>query len=352
MIYTLSEISENSKISIYGAGNVGIRLRNLLKIHRKDVKFLYFLDTYKSGEIYNDNNSFREKINVININDFENIQDKPDFIIIAASAYSEIEQTLKSKNISNYSVIHLSYSILSKLPVDLQKIKKLENPEALDNQNSEINWEKGLDHESEFWMNRLCDGNFTRFRLNPDQEFQDYFKKIVQPASLVSVLDVGAGPFTEVGKKWGNTKIKITPVDPLADDYNNVIDEIGLTPLVRTIKGGFEDVDQMFPENTFDLVNIQNSLDHCVNPIKALKNCFKPLKTGCHLSVFSFINEAQYVGYIGLHQWNLFLEGNKLIIWNPKVKIDVNEHLMDLGEVVYTNIMAEKRWFQIVFKKK
>lgn len=48
------------------------------------------------------------------------------------------------------------------------------------------------------------------------------------------VIDVGAGPVSVLGH---HTEVFLTAVDPLADEYNALLDKAGIVPTVRTSVG-------------------------------------------------------------------------------------------------------------------
>ena len=49
--------------------------------------------------------------------------------------------------------------------------------------------------------------------------------------------------------------MRVYAVDPLADDYNVLMDELGLVPPVRPIKGMAECLTDLFEEGTFDFAH-------------------------------------------------------------------------------------------------
>lgn len=52
--------------------------------------------------------------------------------------------------------------------------------------------------------------------------------------SVVKILDVGAGPLTRIGKIWPGHQLEITATDPLAESYEQLLNDIALVPLVKT----------------------------------------------------------------------------------------------------------------------
>lgn len=118
------------------------------------------------------------------------------------------------------------------------------------------------------------------------------------------VLDVGAGPISKVGKIVDGGSIDLIPVDPLADDYQQLLEKNDLQSPVLTRKGYGERLAEQFPENTFDLIHARNSVDHCLDPVVVILDCVRVLKPGCHFYLNHYRNEGIAAGYYGLHQWN------------------------------------------------
>lgn len=105
-------------------------------------------------------------------------------------------------------------------------------------------WSEGLEEESAFWLRWLSSGgdpwkeDFVR-RTTADFELQWHIQRYLPSAddAELEILDVGSGPLTVLGKRWGNRRLHITAVDPLADMYDRHLAATGITPIVRTIRG-------------------------------------------------------------------------------------------------------------------
>ncbi len=98
-INSLRDISKNTKIAIYGAGDYGLSLIDALRKRRPDVEIAYLVDTYKSGNIYGFD-IIRPKELAAKTSDF-------DFVVIASDFFSDqITDTLISIGINNYQYLH------------------------------------------------------------------------------------------------------------------------------------------------------------------------------------------------------------------------------------------------------
>ncbi|WP_092032285.1 methyltransferase domain-containing protein [Marinobacter sp. DSM 26671] len=132
--------------------------------------------------------------------------------------------------------------------------------------------------------------------------------------ALYKVLDVGAGPISKVGKIADGSPIDLIPVDPLADDYKQLLAKNDLLPPVPTRKGYGERLSEQFPENSFDLIHARNSVDHCLDPVVVILNCVRVLKPGCHFYLNHYRNEGIAADYYGLHQWNFDLLDGQFVV--------------------------------------
>lgn len=214
-------------------------------------------------------------------------------------------------------------------------------------------WESGKADEAGWWrdwLERRSSQAATEDRKtllhelgDPDLPLQE---RIVEHLStpqggVVSILDVGAGPMTRLGKKWEGRTVKITAIDPLADDYNHQLDEFNVAPPVRTRPGEAERLTDLFPTNHFDLVHIHNALDHSYDPLTGIRQMLEVVKPGGYVLLEHFINEAQTAGYEGLHQWNLCADDGHFVLWNRETRISVNDVVGDIAQTTVERIPAE-----------
>jgi SAM-dependent methyltransferase len=203
-------------------------------------------------------------------------------------------------------------------------------------------WESGMPHEAQWWrrwMKRTFSQRNAEDRklalqdehLDPELPLQERIAEhlCAPQGELVSILDVGAGPMTRLGKKWEGRTVEITAIDPLADYYNRQLDKFGVTPLVRTQPGEVERLTDHFPTNHFDIVYMHNALDHSYDPLKGIRQMLEVVKPGCYVLLEHFINEAKTTGYHGLHQWNFCADGDHFVIWNRETRFSVNNVLGD-----------------------
>ncbi len=199
-------------------------------------------------------------------------------------------------------------------------------------------WELGRKFEIDFWTawfetkGLQWKEEFSN-RLKEDLLFQDCLVPYLPDWPELTVLDVGAGPLTLLGKVLPGRKLTIVAVDPLADIYDKILERNHIVPPVRTELCEAERLSEKFSARTFDLVFIQNALDHSYDPMKGIKQMLHVLKNNCWLIMSHDTNEAERANHVGFHQWNLCREDDKFIIWNKDIRIDVATALNSHAEI-------------------
>jgi hypothetical protein len=91
-------------------------------------------------------------------------------------------------------------------------------------------WRSGLSSEIAYWRSwvETKGGRFPEdytSRTSSDTELQPHIAHYLPSGRiLISILDVGSGPLTFVGRKASGVALDITAVDALADEYNKILD--------------------------------------------------------------------------------------------------------------------------------
>jgi len=185
-------------------------------------------------------------------------------------------------------------------------------------------WRERSSEEVGFWQNWILTKgkkwpeDFIR-RTDPTTPVIGQIKNFItqlgiKPGERVSILDIGSGPLTMLGNASDQHEIDLTLADPLADEYNRLLDEVDVTGVPRPQTGYFETASSQFGSEAFDIVWCRNSLDHSLDPVLGLFNLLDVCKMGGGLLLSFHPNEADYGNYEGLHQWNLDLEEDTLIV--------------------------------------
>ena len=193
-------------------------------------------------------------------------------------------------------------------------------------------WTEGVRGEVEFWR-RVLPGRVATHpeyihRADPKAPIRDPLLNMMIakiPEQTVSIIDVGAGPLTAVGKTYPGKTVRITATDPLAPEYVRIMREAGIKPPVPPIGCRGEDLLDLFTPATFDLAFARNALDHCVDPVRVITNMIELVKEDRFVVLRHLRREAHTQLYRDLHQWNFDIEDGELVIWrtrSDKVRID------------------------------
>jgi len=176
-------------------------------------------------------------------------------------------------------------------------------------QSSRSTWKAGIKSELIFWDSYFATKGLDwpedyRRRNDPDDPLQPRLAALLPAQAAVSILDVGAGPLTYVGKKVAGKQLSITAVDPLAGDYDELLARHGIEPIVRTQPADAEQLTTRFLPESFDFVYARNCLDHSYDPERAITQIIDVTKPDCHALLEHRPNEGESEEYGGFHQWN------------------------------------------------
>ncbi len=178
-------------------------------------------------------------------------------------------------------------------------------------------------------------GELYRSQLDKTTPLSPFHRRFIDqlPQSKIRILDVGAGPLTGLGKTHPSKTLEIVATDLLAEDYARTLRRNGVEPPVPTVYADAENLTAKFAVESFDYVTANNSLDHCRDPLRAMREMLRVVKTGCYVSVRHRENEAKRTNYLGLHEWNFKLNGSTPVLWRNKEEIDIPKALAPSGEV-------------------
>lgn len=222
-------------------------------------------------------------------------------------------------------------------------------------------WLSGIDDEISFWENEVFNeqGQFhnkiiTRYikdrKFKLEDDLEDYDE--------CSFLDVGAGPFSRCGFESEKVKINAIAVDPLADVYRRLMEKYNLTNGIQLRTGLVEFLDELFDEETFDIVHMSNSLDHSFDPILGIYQLLYVCKIGGKVILRHHENEAENEEYEGFHQWNLSVHNqeNSFMVWRENIRHNVNKLFAEYADItIYPDQKEnESNWFynKVVLTKK
>lgn len=213
----------------------------------------------------------------------------------------------------------------------------------------------GLQYERNFWDDYFqtkglaWPEEYAR-RLDSNTQLSEQLCSLLAhiPKEEVMILDVGAGPFTELGKLHPSKKLTIVATDVLAHDYDVLLRKYNIQPPVRTMYADAERLDEVFVENAFDLCVARNCVDHMKNPFQAILQMLRVVKKGCYIVLSHAENEADARNYRGLHQWNFTVVHGDFIMKSVSQTINVSKALQHLA---YVESRAENGWVEVLIRK-
>lgn len=159
----------------------------------------------------------------------------------------------------------------------------------------------------------------TKLKGEPVEPHRSRLCKLIAQYSKATkvrlVLDHGAGPFTNLGKRFTcdfdgapasvrSLDAQVVAVDPLAPFYHPLLSEFAVHNTLRTAYCPSERLTHCLGENTFDLSIIINALDHSRNALKAWTQAVRVTRIGGLACVHSMKQEATRMANKGFHQWN------------------------------------------------
>jgi len=216
---------------------------------------------------------------------------------------------------------------------------------------NKIKWADNLPRERHFWRgvisgrNPSHSENFTK-RAAGQRPFPAILHEHLAGLTSARILDVGAGPATDIGRQGMPDNVEVVAVDPLAGFYNQILEENGVLPWLKTIQGEAELLQEL-NLGRFDVVYSRNALDHAYDPAKAIVSMLSVLQPSGVIILIGNVNEGERQNYSGLHQWNFLPQADgDLAIWRPDSRISLRSHL---GDTATVNASGD-RWYRVVIR--
>jgi SAM-dependent methyltransferase len=224
-------------------------------------------------------------------------------------------------------------------------------------------WRSGIAYEQDFWTRWFATGGGQWAQeFEARMQRRELLPVVVNrlPASpKARVLDVGAGPATNIGSYVAGRDIEVVAVDPLATIYDHIIattvsESTGQTntrrPPVPTRFAFAEDLSARFEPSSFDVITCTNALDHAIEPAWGILEMLLVLKPGARIYLGHTQNEAVAENYCGFHQWNFDIEGSDFIIWNASRRLNATQLFASFADV-RANMPAPK-WVVVDITKR
>ncbi len=184
----------------------------------------------------------------------------------------------------------------------------------------EAEWSAGIQSEVDFWRHWLetkgdrWPEDYTQ-RTDPSAPVDPWVFGFLGSPRKVSVLDVGSGPLTMMGKVWGDARIDLSACDALGAIYAQLPYPEGL-PLIEVAAVKSEELSKHYPPNSFDLVYARNTLDHGIDPLAAVTEMIRVAKPGGLIVSQHWPNEGTRENWEGFHQWDLYVASDDWLMRN------------------------------------
>jgi ubiquinone/menaquinone biosynthesis C-methylase UbiE len=192
-------------------------------------------------------------------------------------------------------------------------------------------WEKGKNNTLRFYRAKLP-WKAKAFNTNLFS-LPDYFGQMIGDKKEVKIAELGSGMFCTIGSLWKSAKINVYPSDALSDEFNQILKNANVTPLIPVLREDMENLS--YPNEFFDIVHCCNALDHTQNPLRAIQEMYRVTKPGGYIYLCHFVNVGECEGYQGLHMWNINITGaNDCAIWNREDKILLSDYFSGFKTVM------------------
>lgn len=195
-------------------------------------------------------------------------------------------------------------------------------------------WTRRKGQEAGYWHDALKAPEARRRfadRLDPEAPLDDELLERVigelGEVSSISILDVGSGPLTSVGKKLPGVELEVTACDALADEYLDTMAEVGITPPAPPVNCAGEELESTFGADSFDLVFMTNALDHTADPLLILRNMLTVARSRGAVVLRHMECEGERNEYFGIHLWNIEHRNGSFLVWNRSTRVDVADYL-------------------------
>ena len=226
-----------------------------------------------------------------------------------------------------------NYSITEIILIFFERKLKLRLPIG-----SKLRWKFNISSEVRFWdkcikTNGLIWPDEYTLRFDENLPLQREIAELLPNQDEVKILDVGAGPFTYLGKIHKNIKLNITAVDPLADEYDKLLVKYSINPIIHTEKLNAENLSKKFNENSFDLVFARNCIDHTYSPENSILEMIKVVRKGCYVLLMHKPNEAENEKWRGLHQWNFSSQNGSFFISSKNFNMNFTQKFSAICKV-------------------
>lgn len=133
-----------------------------------------------------------------------------------------------------------------------------------------------------------------------------------------SVLELGSGPFSLLASGVERGWFDLTAVDPLAQEYAELLRRYAVSHPVAPISGLGESLLSVVAPAAYDIAYSGNAIDHASHPEACVSNLARVVRPGGRLVLEGFCREGTNAGWEGLHQHDLLPEGGNLVHYDRR----------------------------------
>ena len=194
---------------------------------------------------------------------------------------------------------------------------------------------------TEFYRNKLP---YKEKQFNFIFPLDGYFKELIGDKKEVKIADIGCGMFSTTGSTLEGVEVEIYPSDFLADEYNEMLRDSNVTPVIPVEKQDMTNL--TYKDEFFDVVHCVNALDHCNDPQKALQEMLRVLKPGGWLYLRHYQNVGEFMRYRGEHKWNIDLSEDGIKVWSrngTEYFFTGNAYLEDINDEAKRVVILKNR---------
>lgn len=135
------------------------------------------------------------------------------------------------------------------------------------------------------------------------------------------VMDVGCGPISNL--RWGALRgdMTITGVDPLIEMYAVILARHGHDQLPHLrcdneIVGFAENLDELAPDEAYDMIYTSNALDHTQEPERVINNFSRKLVPGGRVYMAVNTREGTRQNWNQLHKTNIYINDDDELVFH------------------------------------
>jgi len=347
---------------IWGIGAIGSS-----RVLKDMLEKKYYVAAYCDNNIGNKTIVNERKVLPVNKIQAYMRENKISFIFIAVSdrkaiksiqnqIWNEISQDVKVFDLYGSEMDQIENEYLS------EQFNHLKYEYDVDFDRQSEKWVENLMSEVSYWLDHYSETNGAFINSYMQNEyFLTYFPRYKAFSERLCngdvVLDIGSGIISKFGCMTDSGKeVQVTAIDPLAYYYNQML-PVGISEQKKCRFGLFELIANFYEEESADGIMINNALDHCIDPFKAIVECLYILKQNKYICTVHRRAEAVHEKYTGLHRWNIDYNNQEhLIIWNENHAIDVTEALRQVADITVSHskedVPREKQMIQAEIRKK